>query len=262
MKTNKSLFLGLLLLLTVLLFFVLLYFIYFLANENYLFLYYSLLGLVLVLLLATSVTFLSFGMMFFSLWRGTSSSFINYLVKKMVVFLFPPILYLGRLLRIPQEKIERSFIDINNRLFDSRNIKVEPRDLLILLPHCLQDENCPHKITRDPFNCRRCGRCPIDGLLCLAEKWRVQVNVATGGTLAREALKEARPKCVLAVACERDLSSGIVDSFPLPVCGILNYRPIGPCRNTLVPIETVEKRLLMLLTNGPYGNSNPMGRKT
>ncbi|WP_242864780.1 DUF116 domain-containing protein [Youngiibacter fragilis] len=48
---------------------------------------------------------------------------------------------------------------------------------------------------------------------------------------------------IIAVACERDLSSGIQDTYPLPVYGILNKRPKGPCLDTLVPLKQVEKAL-------------------
>ena len=64
--------------------------------------------------------------------------------------------------------------------------------------------------------------------------------IATGGTLARQAVKKVRPKAILAVACERDLTSGIQDVFPLPVIGVLNERPNGPCYNTRVDMKKVE----------------------
>jgi hypothetical protein len=43
----------------------------------------------------------------------------------------------------------------------------------------------------------------------------------------------------VAVACERDLSSGIIDSYPLPVLGVTNERPFGPCFNTKVDLGQV-----------------------
>jgi hypothetical protein len=49
------------------------------------------------------------------------------------------------------------------------------------------------------------------------------------------------------VACERDLSSGIQDSYPLPVFGVVNYRPQGPCYDTLVDLERVEEALKTFL---------------
>ena len=67
--------------------------------------------------------------------------------------------------------------------------------------------------------------------------------VATGGTLARKLIVERRPHFILAVACERDLTSGIRDSYPLPVIGVLNHRPNGPCFNTHIMMDEVEQVL-------------------
>jgi len=65
------------------------------------------------------------------------------------------------------------------------------------------------------------------------------MSIATGGTLARRVIVETRPKAIVAVACERDLTSGIQDSYPIPVIGILNERPFGPCRDTRVDLSKV-----------------------
>jgi hypothetical protein len=51
------------------------------------------------------------------------------------------------------------------------------------------------------------------------------------------------------VACERDLTSGIQDAYTLPVIGILNERPFGPCFNTSVDISKVAEAL-EFLANG------------
>ncbi len=48
---------------------------------------------------------------------------------------------------------------------------------------------------------------------------------------------------MLAIACERDLMSGIQDVYPLPAIGVLNIRPNGPCYNTHVDMELVRKQL-------------------
>ena len=52
-----------------------------------------------------------------------------------------------------------------------------------------------------------------------------------------------RPNAILAVACERDLTSGIQDVFPMPVIGVLNRRPNGPCFNTSVDIDAIEEEI-------------------
>jgi hypothetical protein len=67
--------------------------------------------------------------------------------------------------------------------------------------------------------------------------------VATGGTIARRIVKEQRPRLIIAVACERDLASGIQDAYPLSVYGILNERPNGPCMDTTLCLRHMEEAL-------------------
>ena len=86
--------------------------------------------------------------------------------------------------------------------------------------------------------------------MALSEKYHVPVSVATGGTLARKIVVEKKSEIIIGVACERDLTSGIQDSYPIPVLGVLNRRPFGPCLNTDVDLELVEKGILTLLGSG------------
>ena len=79
---------------------------------------------------------------------------------------------------------------------------------------------------------------------------------ATGGTLARQFVKTIMPKAIIAVACERDLTSGIQDVFPLPVIGVLNERPFGPCFNTRVDISKVEDTIKYFLKNEDKNDKN------
>ena len=156
---------------------------------------------------------------------------------------FPMAIRIGKLLDIEKETVERSFIEVSNHLVRQKLVKVRPERLLILSPHCIQKDTCPHKITRNVNNCKRCGQCPVNDLLNLTEKYGVNLAVVTGGTLARNVLKNLRPQAVLAIACERDLTSGIQDAFPLPVIGVLNQRPFGPCFNTRIDIQQVDALL-------------------
>jgi len=161
--------------------------------------------------------------------------------------LLPLIEFLGRLAGIPRDTIRQSFISMNNSLVMARKIRLKPDRILILLPHCLQFVDCDIKVTGDINKCLRCDRCDISGLARLAEKYHIDISVATGGTLARKVIMEKRPKLVLAVACEGDLTSGIRDCYPLPVLGVLNDRPFGPCYNTSVDLERIEEALKAVL---------------
>jgi hypothetical protein len=161
--------------------------------------------------------------------------------------LFRPAVLLGRLVDIDRERIERSFIEVSNHIVHRQHVSVNPGKLLLLLPHCLQLDVCRHKITTRIENCKQCGSCPVGSLAALAQHYGVHIAVVPGGTLARKVIKQLRPKAVLAVACERDLVSGIQDVFPLPVIGILNDRPHGPCCNTCVDLHRLEGAIRALL---------------
>ncbi|GEA15082.1 MAG: uncharacterized protein PWR22_273 [Moorella sp. (in: firmicutes)] len=181
------------------------------------------------------------------LWQERSRPFLQRLGLIAVNTLFPVALALGRRLGVKAETIKASFIEMNNQLVRLQGLLIEPGKILLLAPHCLQWSGCPHKITVDVYNCRRCGRCPIDSLHALAERYGVRLAVATGGTLARHFVKQYRPRAVVAIACERDLTSGIQDTQPMPVLGVLNSRPHGPCLNTQVNLNQVEQAIQFFL---------------
>lgn len=168
---------------------------------------------------------------------------LHWFMEKTLLLLYPIVLQIGRFLHITQEKIQRSFLEVNNQLIRARPLTVRAEKLLLLLPHCLQNDKCPYKITHNAGNCRRCGKCQIGDILELSAARRIRVEVVTGGTLARKAVERHKPRAVVAVACERDLCSGILDSYPLPVIGILNERPEGPCFNTRVDLKVLEETL-------------------
>lgn len=158
--------------------------------------------------------------------------------------LLPLLVVVGRILGLRREEVQHAFVAVNNELVlaQCRNGR-PPRSVLLLMPHCLQDQDCTVKITHRVENCKRCGKCPIKGLLDIAETYGVDLAVATGGTIARRIVLEKRPDLIIAVACERDLTSGIQDTTPLPVYGIFNERPFGPCLNTQVALDRVESVL-------------------
>jgi len=247
MHSRKRLFIGLFLLFTLIVLMALTYLVFYLREPDTIIFQYGIYILIGLLAALAGISLLVLTVLVISLLKKRPLTGFNRLVQKTLVFFFPLLLQLGKLLRISTEQIQSSFIEINNRLVEAKKIKVPAQKLLLLLPHCLQDEACPHKITRNPFNCRRCGSCPIGKLIDMADHWHFQIQVVTGGTLARQAVRKMKPSCILAVACERDLSSGIVDSYPMPVCGVLNERPQGPCFNTMVCLDSLEEKVKSLL---------------
>ncbi len=160
--------------------------------------------------------------------------------RGMVIKLFLPLMTLvGSIFGIPKEKVRASFINVNNEMVLTHGKRYPRQKVLLLLPHCLQNSRCTIRLTYNIENCKRCGKCPIGHLLELRDRYGIKMAIATGGTIARRIVVENRPRIIIAVACERDLASGIQDTYPLPVFGVLNIRPHGPCIDTLVPLEQI-----------------------
>jgi len=195
----------------------------------------------------------------FTIIRGKNLFFNRRIRGAVIRILFPLLVGVGKLFGIGKDEIRRSFVAINNRLVLAEANKVKPHQLLILLPHCLQNHECAVRITGDVSNCKACGKCKIKDLVALSEKYHVPISVATGGTLARRIVVEKKPKVIIGVACERDLTSGIQDSYPVPVFGIFNRRPFGPCFDTDVDLDLVEKGIVTFLD---LENSDTQGFST
>ncbi|MGD9610916.1 MAG: DUF116 domain-containing protein [Desulfovibrionaceae bacterium] len=200
-------------------------------------------GIILVVLWAT------FGLAAgIALGRPTLAS--RHLRGVMAKVLLPLMTIFARLFHISKSRVRSSFIKVNNEMVTTTAGRYPPDKLLVLLPHCLQSSRCAHRLTYDIRNCKRCGKCPVDGLIALSEHYGVHIAIATGGTIARRIVVQQRPKLILAVACERDLSSGIQDTYPIPVYGVLNERPNGPCLDTLVSLPRLERALRHFLIDG------------
>ncbi len=118
--------------------------------------------------------------------------------------------------------VEHAAVEIFNGLAARRGRKVGKGELLVLVPRCLAKD-------------------ALDGILEVAGRYEVPVFVATRGQLARRAIRERRPRAVVAVACERDMVSGIHDvAAKIPVLGLTMRLPSGPCKDAAVDVAKFE----------------------
>lgn len=166
--------------------------------------------------------------------------FTKRLLELSFTIIYPIMLVLGPLLKYNKNAIRGVFAELNNKLIFSNEYSIEGSNILILTPHCIQKSFCPYKITTNIENCRRCGKCDVNQLIELQDQFGVNFRVVTGGTLARKIIKDLRPKAIVAIACERDLISGLQDIKKLPIIAVTNKRPEGPCVNTSVDADQVK----------------------
>jgi len=255
LKPKKRLFVGLLVF-TCLILFVLIFLLWYVPmvglkniHPSFPLFYTSVLAVFAVLMLSGGL------LLVFTIFMG-KDIFLSHKLRGIVAkVLFPFMILMGRLVGVSKERVQQSFIELNNHLVLSNHHRTRPNKLLILLPHCIQDFDCQVKITGNIRNCKGCGKCEIKDLIELSDQYQVKIAVATGGTLARRIIVDNRPEAIVAVACELDLTSGIQDTYPIPVIGILNERPNGPCINTKVDIQKVKQAILDFLESSPHEGS-------
>ena len=119
--------------------------------------------------------------------------------------------------------VENAAVKVYNELAIRRGRKVKQGELLLLIPRCL-------------------SRVTLDGVLGIAGKYGVPVFVATRGQLARRVIRERRPRAVVAVACERDMVSGLHDvAGKIPVLGLTMTLPSGPCKDAALDLTQLER---------------------
>jgi hypothetical protein len=143
--------------------------------------------------------------------------------------------------------IDRALLALNNLAVRLRRTRCKPAELLVLFSRCLQRSDCDRQLAENLVNCRRCGRCPVTRFLDLAEKYGIQVFIATGGRQASERARQPGIKAIVAVACEKELRQGIFASLPKAVFAQTITWPHGPCKDTAIEIDAVEEAVRWFL---------------
>ncbi|MCI6456595.1 MAG: DUF116 domain-containing protein, partial [Clostridiales bacterium] len=127
-------------------------------------------GIILLILFSTVITYFIFN----EKQVNKHLMKINYLIIR---YIFPIISKVGGFINISKDEIRKIFIKINNAYIYSNKYNFNSEDLIILIPHCIQNHNCKLKVTNDIDNCRKCGICKISDLQQLKEKYNTKIFV-------------------------------------------------------------------------------------
>lgn len=223
-------------------------FIYRYSNVNF---YHVITFAIIIFLSLILISLFACVLVLYNIYNGkVSLNILNKPLMFVVKIAFLTLEMLANIFKINKENLKTVYISINNMFIEKLNIKYNGNDVLILLPHCLQNSNCKERITGESLNCRLCGGCDLSDIIKLSQKYKTNIIVVTGGTAARTYIKKIRPKFIISVACERDLYSGIMDVKTIPIIGVLNSRPNGPCNFTKVDINEIENCLKKVIKEG------------
>ncbi|MDA8388236.1 MAG: DUF116 domain-containing protein [Nitrospiraceae bacterium] len=181
---------------------------------------------------------------FFTVVKLKKSFLPSRWVERYVLFVLPKAVWLGSKLGISRDRVGNSFIKTHNRIIRSYAGKFSPERTMILLPRCLKPE-----VRKE--------------IAEVASGDHFKIVTAVGGEEARRAIRDYRPTFILAVACERDLMSGLKDvAERVPVLAIPNQRPDGPCKNTSIPMEEFREAIAFIKQQEPPSLQRGSGKKT
>ena len=157
--------------------------------------------------------------------RGLSRAELLVLLKA----LLPATLRMGRLIGTSPDRLTNAFLKLHNALVHLARRQVTGDQLVVLLPRCLEKT-----IRMDAKQ--------------ITERYGCSLHIVPGGGEARRVIREKRPRAVIAVACERDLLSGVEEvGIVLPVLALPNRRPEGPCKCTEIDLDDLESAIQLFL---------------
>jgi hypothetical protein len=148
--------------------------------------------------------------------------------SRLFFIMLPLVTRLAEAVGISRDRLSHSFIRVSNELARPGR---GPGPVLVLFPRCLRAD------------IRSRAREIVSGYE------DVMLHTAPGGTEARKIIRDTSPGAIVAVACERDLIAGIQDVAPkIPVIGIPNTRPEGPCTDTTIDTGELRAAIEYFLT--------------
>jgi hypothetical protein len=141
------------------------------------------------------------------------------------------------------EVIDKQFVSLSNMMTKLRKKKCPPEALLLLFPHCIQNSKCKQNIKHDLNECKRCGKCKVKDLLEISEEYGISIAIASGGRIALKRVMAEEVQGVVAIACEKELRTGLMAAMPKAIFAVPNLRPHGYCIDTDVYMDDVLKAI-------------------
>lgn len=149
----------------------------------------------------------------------------------------------AKLCGINEDIIDQIGVEVRNKLNENKFKKIDNKDKLLILPHCLRDPKCKAKLSKNGLECKNCGHCVIGLIKKKAEEVGYRVFIVPGSSFAKRILKENKCKAVLGVACYRDLNISMMKISNLPI--VTQGVPLlkDGCFKTEVDVDEIFKKI-------------------
>ena len=150
---------------------------------------------------------------------------------------YPIIKYILKSLELDDLIIDRISIDLRNKLNEKKFEKINSKDVIIVLPHCLRAIDCPAKLGPTGIECINCNRCAIGVIKEIADKKEITTYIVPGSSFIKNILKIKPFKAVIGVACPIDLNKSMTALSDFKPQGV--YLLKDGCINTIVNVDEV-----------------------
>ena len=199
-------------------------FIYFLGYVTF----FALIFLVVSLIFTSILLFI---------FLKTGRSFFPNAMSLLISGLESPLKSILNFLNLDDTIIDKTAIDLKNRLYRPIFSKTSFSERALFLPQCLRSTECPARLDPEGIKCLKCGKCVIKEISDEAERLGYKVFVVPGSSFIRRMLYKYKPKAIIGVGCMPEVKAGldICYKYKVPGQGIV-LKKTG-CINTVVDVE-------------------------
>lgn len=133
--------------------------------------------------------------------------------------------------------IDQIGIDLRNKVNHDKFSKLDAKDVIMVLPHCLRATNCPAILGESGIECVCCGKCCIGTIKKISNEKGIDVYIVPGSTFIKNVIKKRSFKGVIGVACPVDLNVSMTSLESFTPQGV--YLLKDGCINTIVDVDEV-----------------------
>ncbi len=199
--------------------------------------FYTLLGQVIVILFIILLILISITLI------------LGYYLIRRNKLIFPSLLLFTHSLTYPAIKriliylkfndliIDQIGIDLRNKVNQDKFSKLDAKDVIMVLPHCLRATNCPAILGESGIECVCCGKCCIGTIKKISNEKGIDVYIVPGSTFIKNVIKKRSFKGVIGVACPVDLNVSMTSLESFTPQGV--YLLKDGCINTIVDVDEV-----------------------